>query len=355
MQQTEPRERILIVRLGAMGDVLHAMPAVAAVREALPAARLGWVIEERWAELLCGTGRGVLATSGSGRPLVDAIHRVNTKRWRSDPFAERTRADIRTASQLLRSTRYDVAIDFQGAIKSAAVAHWSRAESRAGFEKPRERLAALLYTRRVGTHSAHVIEQNLELASAVVGGTLTPGTFDVARDPAAEEWYRREVANLGAERYAILNPGAGWGAKCWPANSYAAVARGLAASGISSLINYGPNETALASEVEEKSGGTARKVLCSVSELVALTRRAAVLVGGDTGPLHLAAALKVPVVALFGPTDPARNGPYGTRSVVLRSRQSATSYKHHVAADDGLLSITPEEVIAAAKGLVGIG
>ncbi len=338
-----------------MGDVLHAMPAVAALRLALPTASIGWVIEERWAELLCGTTDAVLALASDGRPLVDAVHLVNTMAWRSAPFSDETWSEIASVRRAVRSARYDIALDFQGAIKSALIAQLSGAPSRVGFAHPRENLAGLFYTRQVGTVSAHVIDQNLELASEISGTPLHDAPYDLALDPAAETWCRAELHRLRVERYAILNPGAGWGAKCWPVESYAAVARDLTRIGLRSLINYSPAESELASDLEHQSDGAAVKVLCSISELVALTRRASLLIGGDTGPLHLADALKVPIVALFGPTDPARNGPYGTRSVILRSANSKISYKHHGALDTGLASITPAEVFTAAKDLLGIG
>ncbi len=161
---------------------------------------------------------------------------------------------------------------------------------------------------------------------------------------------------MGENNFAILTPGAGWGAKQWPAERYGAVANALAADGMTPLINYGPGEEALAQEVQVASGGKAHLISCSVAELIALTRRARFFVGGDTGPLHLAAALHIPVVAIFGPTDPARNGPYGansgTQSVVLRNPASQTSLSHTAAADPGLLQITADEVISSARRLL---
>ena len=133
------------------------------------------------------------------------------------------------------------------------------------------------------------------------------------------------------------------------------MACGLADLGVRSIINYGPGEAELARMVEAASRGAALAMRCTISELIALTRRARLFIGGDTGPLHLAAALRVPVVAIYGPTDPARNGPYGTRSVVLRSPESVTSHARRAAADEGMLGIGSDEVVAAAKQLLGRG
>jgi heptosyltransferase-1 len=155
-----------------------------------------------------------------------------------------------------------------------------------------------------------------------------------------------------APAFAILSPGAGWGAKQWPAERYGLVARELASHGVRSLINYGPGEEELAAAVESASEGAARKISCSISELIALTRRARLFIGGDTGPMHLAAALEVPVVAIFGPTNPARNGPFGTRSIVLRSPSSLTSHARRSEPESGLLEITTGDVVGAARQLL---
>jgi heptosyltransferase-1 len=150
----------------------------------------------------------------------------------------------------------------------------------------------------------------------------------------------------------ILNPGAGWGAKQWPAERYGGIAKALANRGVSSIINFGPGEDEFARLAEKTSGGAACALSFSVGELIALTRRARLFIGGDTGPMHLAAALHIPVVALFGPTDPARNGPSRTKSIVLRNQASRTSLSHRTEPDPGLLAITPEEVLAAAYKLL---
>jgi heptosyltransferase-1 len=198
-----------------------------------------------------------------------------------------------------------------------------------------------------------VIEHYLSLAEAVAQRTLKPPRLQFPRDPAAEERIDQRLRQVGLDDFAILNPGAGWGAKRWPAERYGRVAKALAADGVRSVLNYGPGEEVLAREAEDVSAGTARAVKCSITELIALTRRAKLFVGGDTGPMHLAAALRIPVVAIFGPTNPARNGPYGTQSVVLRNLASPTTHARHSQPDEGLLEISVDAVVAAARGLLG--
>jgi heptosyltransferase-1 len=342
---------LLIVRLSAMGDVIHTLPAAAALRQALPQVTLGWLIEERWAELLCTSRYPRAGPRSPQRPLIDRVHSVNTSEWRRAPFSFNTWMQMAVGLSQLRGIHYDAVIDFQGAVRSALLARWSGAPIAFGSAQPREHAASMLYTRKVlTTGRAHVVEQAVELARAIAPALSTESDLDLPVDPEAEI----KIASLTADlpKFAVLNPGAGWGAKRWPAERYGALARQLAEDGLTPLVNYGPGEDALAKAVENASDGTAKRVTCSISELISLTRRAAVFIGGDTGPLHLAAALKIPVVAIFGPTNPARNGPFGTRSVVLRSANSVTDHSRHLQPEQGLLEITVEEVVAATRRLL---
>jgi heptosyltransferase-1 len=352
-------ERLLIVRLSAMGDVIHTLPAAYALRAAFPEAKIGWVIEERWAELLCAPGTVRRGPRSAQRPLVDWLHAVNLTGWRKSLFTIPTLQEIAKVWNDVRSVRYDVAVDLQGAIRSAVLARWSGARVRYGAAEPRESPASLWYTRSVATYGAHVIEQNLSVVEAVAQKTLPVPGVELPRDLEADRQTEQRLAESGAGAFAILNPGAGWGAKRWPAERYGRVARALAENGVRSILNYGPGEEDLAREAEAASQGTAKPMRCSISELIALTRRARLFIGGDTGPLHLAAALQIPVVAIFGPTNPARNGPYGpsnaARSIVLRNPASATTHARTSRPDDGMLEISPDAVVSAARALLADG
>jgi heptosyltransferase-1 len=350
--------RILIVRLGAMGDVIHALPAVAAIRRAWPQAEIGWVIEERWLELLATRG-ALEAPRSQQKPLVDRIYAVNTKAWRSALFSDETWKEMLAVRRAIRSGHPEVALDFQGAWKSGVIAGLSGAPLRIGFRQPRERAAAMFYTHRVIATKSHVIEQNFELVEHLgIAADFTRverTTADVfPRSAATESWCDAVLRNHAIESapFAIMNPGAGWGAKCWPPEKYAEVIRGLADLGVRTLVNFGPAEEPLAREVESLTAGAARAIVCSIGELIELTRRASLFVGGDTGPMHLAAALRVPVAGIFGPTDPARNGPFGTASVVLRSAASVTNHSRRAAPDEAMLGIPAADVLAAAQRLL---
>jgi heptosyltransferase-1 len=339
-----------------MGDIIHTLPAATALRGALPNARIGWIVEERWAELLCAKNSSISGSRSPARPLVDFVHAVDTKAWRKSLLSKTTQRQISSALREVRDLKYEIAVDFQGALKSAVIARCSGAGTIVGPKRPRETPARVFYNRRVATGKIHVVEQYFSLAEAVAGKSLPVPAVEFPHDDQAEADIKKKFASLEEKQFAILTPGAGWGAKQWPPERYGVVAKALADDGLIPLINSAPGEEALAQTAQGASNGKAHLISCSIAELIALTRRARLFIGGDTGPLHLAASLQIPVVAIFGPTDPARNGPYvansGTQSIVLRNPASKTSLSHTSAPDPGLLQITADEVISAARRLL---
>jgi len=346
-------ESLLIVRLSAMGDVIHTLPAARALRTVFPQAMIGWLIEERWAELLCAPGGPRRGPRSPRRPLADWVHTVRLREWRKSLFTLQDAQQIAKVWNDVRSVHYDLAVDLQGAMRSAVLARWSGARVVYGAAQPREAPASVWYTRQAMPRGAHVVEQNFAVAEAVAQRRMTIPPVELPSDSDAERRIAHQLAQAGVREFAILNPGAGWGAKCWPVERYGQVAKALAREGVQCVVNCGPGEEALAGEVETASGGTARAMKCSITELIALTRGARLFIGGDTGPMHLAVAVQVPVVAIFGPTDPARNGPYGTRSVVLRNPASLTTHARLEQPEEGLLEISVEAVVNAARQLLG--
>ena len=349
---TQSKFRLLVVRLGAMGDVLHALPAVTALRQAHPSWVIDWVIEPAWCALL--TANCDLSNPGLGpsQPVVDRLHMASTKAWRHHPFSPKTREEIRVLRKALQECHYDAVLDFQGAVRSAAVARMTNCRRRIGESHPREWAARWGFTERVVTKGAHVIEQDVELATAVAGDELTPVPPWLPVDPGAEAWCDQILTPSENRPAVLLNPGAGWGAKRWPVERYAAVARTLAGRGIRVLLNAGPGEEPLAEAIREQCKGAALPCHCSVAQLISLTRRVALVIAGDTGPLHLACALGRPVVGIYGPTDPARNGPFGSPFRVLRSPSSRRDHSRRSEPEAGLLTITPEAVLQAADELL---
>jgi heptosyltransferase I len=339
--------RVLVVRLGAMGDVLHAMPAVAALRVRMPECHIGWVIEPRWAALLEAHG-GNAGTATM--PMVDRVHLANARGWARRPLAPGSWRAMRALREELRAERYDLAIDLQGAVRSALIGRACGAKL-VGEAEPREMPARWLFERRVPTRGVHVIEQATEVVAEAVGLTLQPQLPPLPVDAMAEA----QVAEMlpDSAPLVLLHPGAGWGAKRWPAARYGAVAGALKAQGYAVAVNRAPGEEQLADEVVRASGGASFAVTTSMAELIAMTRRSVLAIGGDTGPVHLACALGKPVVGIYGPTDPRRNGPWGVPFRVLRHPESRRDHSRHSAPEAGLLTIEPEEVLVAACELLG--
>jgi heptosyltransferase-1 len=352
---------VLIVRIGAMGDVLHAIPAVAALRERHPDWRIGWAIEPVWSELLEAESKVhdvAWRTAGrdSRRPLVDLWSSVPTREWKRRPLSLKTLGDIAGLRRELRGDRYDVCVDMQGSIRSAMVGRMAGARVFAGPAKPREAPAAWFYGKKIKVSATHMVEQGCELLGAAIGETLRPAKVTLPVDPAAECWCDELLANV-SKRFAVIAPTAGWGAKQWPEERYGSVARALRLVGFCTLVNAASPEDAVGRRVVEASGGAATLVPCSVGQMIALVRRAGVVIAGDTGPLHLAAALERPVVGLFGPTDPARNGPYGTgpyttKARVLRHGSSRNDHTRRQRTENGLMQITTDEVVEAALAML---
>ena len=369
-----------------MGDILHALPAVTALRMAHPDWVIDWVVEPRWRALLAAEqtiGKPGETpekhTSGAKapafiapfnaraealayqpinaqpqplQPLVDHLHFAATKEWRKAPFSRQTFREFMALRAALRGGEYDAVIDLQGAIRSALLARMAGCGRVIGEAEPRERAAHWLFTERVATRGAHVIEQDVELVSAIAGDALKPVQPWLPVDPAAEAWADEILPPAESQPAVLINPGAGWGAKRWPAERYAAVAQGLVERGCRVLVNAGPGEEPLAEVIASQTGGAATPLACSLAQLIALTRRLALAVAGDTGPLHLACALGRPVVGIYGPTDPARNGPFGTKFKILRSPQSHRDHTRYQTPEAGLLTIQPGDVLRAARALL---
>jgi heptosyltransferase-1 len=361
-----------------MGDILHALPAITALRQAHPEWVVDWVVEPRWQALLRAEdavtqGLETLASltspdgpaksaqhldsRDSAQPLVDHLHLAPTKDWGKAPFSRKTFHEIGALRTALRAARYDAVIDLQGSIRSAVVARMAGCARVIGEARPRELPARWLFSERIATSGAHVIEQDIELASAIAQDKLTPVQPLLPVDPVAEAWAAEVLPSKtgarGGEQPAVLiNPGAGWGAKRWPVQRYDAVAQGLIDLGFRILVNAGPGEEKIAEVIARGTGGAAIPLNCSLAQLIAITRRVALVVAGDTGPLHLACALGRSVVGIYGPTDPSRNGPFGTRFKVIRNPQSRRDHTRRESTEAGLLTIQPDDVLRAADALL---
>ena len=294
--------KILIVKLGSIGDIIHTLPSLAAIRHALPRAEISWVVERRSAEIL------------RDNPLLDRLIEVDTKALRRWPVSGETLLAPRQQLRRLRASTFDAALDFQGLLKSAAIARFSGAQRTYGFtrEALREPASRFLLSQSVPVPPhTHVIVKNLALAAGALGIPVPADPTQFAFPLAITRAHELEAEEAAAGRpYAILNPGGGWPTKLWSAERFGALADQLwTHHGLHSLVTYGPGERELAETVTRASrSGKARAVSLSLKGFYALARQAHVYVGGDTGPTHLAVAAGAPVVGLFGPTEWWRNG-----------------------------------------------
>jgi ADP-heptose:LPS heptosyltransferase len=338
-----PDPRFLVVRLGSLGDIVHTFPAVAGLRESFPNAEIVWLTHPRWKALVESSG------------LATDIWEIETRSYSS----------LREIIGRIRKKHFTAAIDYQGLWKSAAPPFFGGVSRRIGFSSQtvREFGVPILYSDRIRSTMTHIADQNGELSQRA-GARNGVAPFVLAVPSIQEVFVLRLLRGFSIERYVVLSPAGGWRSKCWPPDRYGALCQRIRDTlGMRCVVNYGPGEEDLVSAVKTASGESDPIAYNgSLGQLMALLRNAACIVGGDTGPLHLGVALGTRAVAIFGPTDPARNGPYRTddRSekaapidVILRSAHAVTTYKRGGQADPSILEIDVDTVFDAVRRQVG--
>ncbi|MDQ3907327.1 MAG: lipopolysaccharide heptosyltransferase I [Acidobacteriota bacterium] len=296
--------RLLFVKLGSIGDVVHTLPALAAVRRALPDAEISWAVEGGAAEIL------------RDNPLLESAIEVDTKALRRAPVSGETLSATRRQLRRLRASPFDLVLDFQGLLKSALIARLSGARRTVGFARPHLREPAsrfLLSETFAVPPRSNVIRKNLALVAAALKIDVPDDADEFEFTIATNPEHAREAESVIRETaapFAILNPGGGWATKLWGAERYGQLADELLTRhGLRSLVTHGPGEAELAARVAASSRlNAARPVSLSLKGFYELARRAQVYVGGDTGPTHIAVAAGAPVVGIFGPTEWWRNG-----------------------------------------------
>jgi len=339
-----PEPRFLVVRLGSLGDIVHTFPAVAGLRESFQYAEIIWLTHPRW------------------RALIESSE-LATDIWEAD---SRSYQSLRETIRRIRKAGFTTAIDYQGLWKSAALPFLSGVSRRIGFSPAtiREVGVPVLYTDRVRGTKTHIGDQNGELSHrAGARSGVAPVALAV---PLIQEMFVLQLLRgFAIERYIVLSPAGGWRSKCWPPDRYGALCQKIHGTlGLSCVINHAPGEEDLVAQIKA-TGREADPIAYngSLTQLMALLRNAACIVGGDTGPLHLAVDLGTPAVAIFGPTDPARNGPYRAGSssdnpsytdIVLRSPHAITTYKRGDETDPSILEIPVEEVLDAVRRQVEV-
>jgi heptosyltransferase-1 len=297
------RSSILAIRLSALGDIIHALPAIASLKQSFPSSKLALLIAPRWLPIV------------EGNPFIDQL--------------------IPPHVPTIRRLHPGLAFDFQGLLKSALLGRLARPEAFFGFDKSiaRESFASMFYSRRIPVTGPHRVERNLQLIAAAGASKLV----DEAWIPPG-----RPEGHLPSRPFVLASPFAGWAGKQWPLGNYDALDRLLADEGFELVVNVPKDSARQFNQFKQVHVHTS-----SIPGLIDATRRAAAVVGVDSGPVHLAAALRKPGVALFGPTDPRLTGPYGGTLAVIRSDDVETTYKRHANVHASMRVITPQQVAQA--------
>ncbi len=303
----ESLHRFLVVKFSSLGDIVHCLPSVAQLRKAFPHAEIDWLIERK--------NKTVVDISGLDVRLIP----VDTYQWRNSPGIGSAK-EIAEFVWALRTDGYDCTIDFQGLLKSAFFGYLSGAPIRIGWERDflKESVSRFFYTEVVTPRRIHIIDQQMELLKPL---DIDPN-WETEVPVRAPEQARTSVEQKlqGMKDYVVINPGGNWPTKCWEPERYGALAQRLMNDGIPVLVTWGPGEESLVRRLVNAAGPGIRQIPTTLEELVALCEKARLFVGGDTGPMHLAAAVGAPIVSIFGPTSSDRNGPFRREDIVIERR-----------------------------------
>ncbi len=337
-----------------MGDIVHCLPVISALRRALPAAKIAWVVEQAFAPLL------------EDHPGIDELIPVRMKAWRKQPLSASVRREVTELRRSLRRFAPDVALDLMGNHKGGALARLSSAPRRLGAARPlrREASSAIWINEPVAAAGSHAVDRALAILTGLGLAASGPADFGAGQILTRVPEETQAFLDARAMPFAVIQAGAGWGNKTYPPERWGAVARQLhERAGVEVWVPVAPGEEHLAEAVVAASHGAARSVEAfAFASLAAVLRASRLVLGGDTGPLHLAHALGTPVLCLIGPTDPSRNGPYAPDAplrgdgaagqVIWKRLPCSCCYKRYGEPKACLLNISPEEVVSRALDLL---
>lgn len=328
--------KILLIRTSALGDVVHCLPVLTALRRHLPAAKIGWIVE------------GAMAPVLEGHPDLDALITVRLRAWRKKPFSAGTRQEMGAFRDALDRFAPDVTLDLMGNHKAGFLSALTQCDRRIGAAREwrREPSSSFWINEPVVPRGTHAVDRALSLLDAL-GIPQEPADFG------GDKIFREAPQGLPEpEPFVLIHPGAGWASKRYPPERWGEVTRRLREStGLPTWVPVARGEEDLAAGIEAASGGAARTVPAGdLPTLAALLRRARLVMGGDSGPIHLAHALGTPVLMLMGPTDPARNGPYGAPERALWKRLPCSFCNRRFDETKAcLLEIPPDRVAERAE------
>lgn len=335
--------RILIVRTSAMGDIVHALPVLSRLRESLPGARIGWVVERVFAPLL------------EGHAGLDAVIPIGLRTWRKKPLARRTWQEFTEFLRNLDAFAADTVLDLMGSHKAGLIAACTLADQRLGLTRRdrREPSSAIWMSDTAPARGSHAVDHMLSVLDAGLLTSAGNECVDFGGDSLpAEPWH---LGPKPGDGFALLHPRTGWRNKDYPSESWSRVSRSIRReTGLEVWVAWGPGEEATARRISQESQVSMLGEVTTMPQLVALSRAARLVLGGDTGPVHLAHALGTPVVCVMGPTDPERNGPFrAPESTVVHRLPCSFCYQRFDDVKACLLNISPERVVERALSVLG--
>lgn len=300
----------LVVKLSAIGDVVHTLPAVAALRHTYPNSQIIWIAERAAANILLGN------------TTINELIIIDTKYWRKNFWKPKVWKEINQIIKKLLSYKIDVAFDFQGLLKSGLISLLSGSKKRLGFSNNglREKASRFFLSHQIDVDDKnHVIEKNLQLVASQGVKINSPYEFPIYISDKDQEYINNLLKTHNLSQFAIINPGGGWPTKIWSPKYFGELSDWLWENyKLESLVTFGPGEEKLAKAVVDSASlRHAHQVTTNLKQFVALAKQATIFIGGDTGPLHLAAACSTPIVGIYGPTLAVRNGPFNPKDITV--------------------------------------
>lgn len=321
-------KKILVIKPSSLGDIIHSLPFLHVMRDAFPKAEIHWLIAKGLEGLI------------ESHPMINRLWVINKDHWKNFKRIGETASEIKNLFKDLKDERYDMAIDLQGLLRSGLLTYATKAPVRIGFKEAREG-STLFYTHKIeGGKEIHAVDRYLKIASSI-GCKTEDVLFPM---PLIEESDYVKTLKKDAGEYAVIVPGARWKTKIWPAERFGQLAAML---NIRSLLIGGQADIDLADKVKTLSSGIAWSLAgkTDLNDLISLIRGARYVITNDTGPMHIAAALKIPVIAIFGPTNPVRTGPYGKNNIIVTAGVScAPCYRKSCRDMKCMNNITVKEV-----------
>lgn len=331
----KPPKKILIIKPSSLGDIVHSLPFLNAVKDAFPFAEIHWVVAKGLEGLL------------ENHPMIKRLWIINKDQWKSLSRIRQTVFEFIDLFKALEKESYDIVIDLQGLLRSGILAYATRCLVRIGFKEAREG-SSLFYTHKIkGEKELHAVDRCLKIASAI-GCETRQVSFPM---PLIKESEKIKALKKDFGDYAVLVPGARWKTKRWQPAKFG---RLISMLDMKTVIVGGLMDTEIAKDIEICSAGKALSMAgkTDIKELISIIRGARCVISNDSGPMHIAAALNIPVVAIFGPTNPIRTGPYGKNNVIVRAGiECAPCYKKDCKTIKCMDSISIEKVYKAIMSI----